>query len=230
MSGTLYGVSVGPGAPDLMTLRAARAIEAAPVIAYPCAEGVEPFARTIAKAHLSDSQIEIPMVMPMVASRFPAAEVYDAAAITIRQHLSEGRDVAVLCEGDSLLYGSFMYLLERMRDVPAEIIPGVSSVFAVSAAAQFPLVSRNETLSLVSAVNDDAALQEKIAGADALAIFKVGKHFERIKALLTRLGFADTSVYVERASLENQIVRPLAEAEGKAPYFSMIVVRKAALA
>lgn len=230
MSGTLYGVSVGPGAPDLLTIRAARVIEAASVIAYPCAEGLEPFAKTIAKAHLRGDQIEIPMVMPMVASRFPAAEVYDAAAADIRQHLSEGRDVAVLCEGDSLLYGSFMYLLKRMRDVPCEIIPGVSSIFAVSAAAQFPLVSRNETLAVVSGVLDDQALRDKIEGADALAIFKVGKHFARLKMLLTNLGLLSTSLYVERASLENQVVLPLAEAEGKAPYFSMILVRKAALA
>ena len=228
--GILYGVSVGPGAPDLMTLRAARVIEASPVIAYPCAEGVEPFARTIAAAHLSSDKIEIPMVMPMVASRFPAAEVYDAAAIEIRQHLSEGRNVAVLCEGDSLLYGSFMYLLERLRDVRCEIVPGVSSLFAVSAAAQFPLVSRNETLAVVSGVLDDAALEAKIAGADGIAIFKVGKHFHRLKALLERLGLLDFATYVERASLDNQAVLPLAEAEGKAPYFSMILVRKAALA
>ena len=97
--GVLYGVSVGPGAPDLLTLRAARTIEAADIIAYPCAEGLEPFARKIAEAHLSPTQIELPMVMPMVASRFPAAEVYDAAAKEIRQYISEGKNVAVLCEG-----------------------------------------------------------------------------------------------------------------------------------
>ena len=147
-----------------------------------------------------------------------------------RQHLAEGRDVAVLCEGDSLLYGSFMYLLERLRDVPCEIIPGVSSLFATAAAAQFPLVSRNETLSLISAVSDDDALTSHIEGADALAIFKIGKHFERLKTLLTRLGLAETSTYIERASLENEAVLPLTEATGKAPYFSMILVRKAALA
>lgn len=226
----LYGVSVGPGAPDLLTLRAARVIEAAPVIAYPCAEGVEPFARTIAAAHLTSDKVEIPMVMPMVASRFPAAEVYDKAATEIRKHLTEGRDVAVLCEGDSLLYGSFMYLLERLRDVRAEIVPGVSSLFAVSAAAQFPLVSRNETLAVVSGVLDDAALTAKIDGADGIAIFKVGKHFARLKALIEDLGLLPHATYVERASLENEVVLPLAEAEGKAPYFSMILVRKTPLA
>ena len=229
MSGKLYGVSVGPGAPDLLTLRAVRTIKAADVIAYPCAEGLEPFARKIAAAHLKKKQLEIPMVMPMLASRFPAAEVYEAAARAIRQHLAEGKNVAVLCEGDSLLYGSFMYLLERMRDVPCEIVPGVSSVFAVSAAAQFPLVSRNETLSLISAVSDEETLTKKIKNADALAIFKVGKHFDRLKALLTSMNLAETSVYVERASLDKEIILPLTEAEGKAPYFSMILVRKAAL-
>ena len=199
------------------------------MIAYPQAEGVAPFAKTIAAAHLGDDKIEIPMVMPMVASRFPAQEVYEAGAAEIRKHLAAGRNVAVLCEGDGLLYGSFMYLLERMRDVPVEIVPGVSSVFGAAAAAQFCLVSRNETLSLVSGVLEDAALEDKIAGADAIAIFKVGKHFNRLKALIARLGFLETSVYVERASLENEVVLPLGEADGKAPYFSMILVRKAAL-
>ena len=226
MSGTLFGVSVGPGAPDLLTLRAVRTLAAAQVIAYPCAAGCAPFAKTIAQAHLRPDQIEIPMVMPMVASRFPATEVYEAAAKEIRQHLRTGRHVAVLCEGDSLLYGSFQYLLECLRDVPCEIIPGVSSIFAVSAAAQFPLVGRNETLLLVSGVLDDAALAAKLQGADALAIFKVGRHFARLKALLTRLGLLDRSVYVERASLPKQLVLPLAQAQGSAPYFSMILVRK----
>lgn len=229
MNGTLYGVSVGPGAPDLMTLRAARIIEACPVIAYPCAEGVEPFAKTIAAAHLRSDQIDIPMVMPMVASRFPAQEVYDAAAKEIRDHLGQGRDVAVLCEGDSLLYGSFMYLLEKLRDVPVEIVPGVSSVFAVAAASTYPLVSRNETLSLVSGVLEDEALKAKIEGADALAIFKVGRHFDRLKTLIAKLGLLEQAMYVERASLENQIVLPLSKAKGKAPYFSMILIRKAPL-
>lgn len=229
MSGTLYGVSVGPGAPDLLTLRAARLIEAAPVIAYPQAEGLVPFAKTIVAAHLRPQQIEIPFVMPMLASRFPAQEVYARSAAQIRAHLAADRDVAVLCEGDSLLYGSFMYLLARLRDVPCEIVPGVSSLFAVSAAAQAPLVSRNETLSLVSAGLDNAALEGKFAVADALAIFKVGKHLERLKALIQHWDLLDHAHYVARASLPHQVVLPLTEAKGQAPYFSMILVRKTRL-
>ena len=222
-------MGVGPGAPDLLTLRAARLIENCPVIAYPCAQGLEPLARSIAKAHLRPSQIEIPMVMPMVANRFPACEVYETAAHDIRQHLHAGRDVAVLCEGDSLLYGSFMYLLERLRDVPCEVVPGVSSIFAGAAAAQFPLVSRNETLAVVSGVLDNDRLGAHIRSVEALVILKVGKHFARIKALLTQMGLLATSMYVERASLENQILHPLGDAKGTAPYFSMILVRKAAV-
>ncbi len=228
-SATLYGVSVGPGAPDLLTLRAARLIAACPVIAYPCAEGLEPFARTIAAAHLRADHIEIPLVMPMVAERFPAAEVYAAAAEDIESHLTAGRDVAVLCEGDSLLYGSFMYLLDRLRHVPVEVVPGVSSLFAASAAAAYPLVSRNETLTLVSGALDDASLCAKIDGADALAIFKVGRHFDRLKALLSRLGLVAHAVYVERASLDTQVLLPLDRATGTAPYFSIILVRKGPL-
>ena len=229
MTGTLYGVSVGPGAPDLLTLRAARLIEACPVIAYPQAAGLAPLAKTIAAAHLDETKVEIPLIMPMLANRFPAQEVYEAGAKEIRAHLANGLAVAVLCEGDSLLYGSFMFLLERLRDVRIQIVPGVSSLFAVSAAAAFPLVSRNETLSLVSGALDDTALCAKIEAADALAIFKVGKHFARLKSLLTSLGFLERATYVERASLENQVVMPLKNATGEAPYFSMILVRKAAL-
>ena len=222
----LYGVSVGPGAPDLLTLRAARIISACPVIAYPCAEGLTPFAKSIAAAHLRTDQIEIPLVMPMTADRFPAAEVYTVAAQAIEMHLSEGRDVAVLCEGDSLLYGSFMYLLDRLRHVPVTVVPGVSSIFAVSAAAAYPLVSRNETLSLVSGALGDKSLKSKINSADTVAIFKVGRHFDRLKTLLASMQLLSHSVYVERASLDNELVLPLAQAKGNAPYFSMILVRK----
>lgn len=223
---TLYGVSLGPGAPDLLTLRAVKILEACPVVVYPQAAGLPSFAKTIAAAHLGEDKIEIPLVMPMLANRFPAQEVYAAGAACIRGHLAEGRDVAVLCEGDSLLYGSFIYLLEQLRDVPVEIVPGVSSLFAVAAVAAQPLVSRNETLTLVSGVLDSATLKAKIGGAEALAIFKVGRHFDRLKALIDDLGLLDQAVYVERASLENELVLPLREARGQAPYFSMILLRK----
>ena len=222
----LYGVSVGPGAPDLLTLRAVRVIKSCSVIAYPCAEGLDSFAKTIAAAHLRDDHIQIPITMPMVASRFPAAEVYDTATIEIENYIRNGRDVAVLCEGDSMLYGSFMYLLERLRHVEVEIVPGVSSIFAVSASASYPIVSRNETLSIVSGVLDDETLIKNLELSDAVAIFKVGRHFMRLKALLQKMGLLKYSIYVERASLDNEIVLPLARADGKAPYFSMILVRK----
>jgi len=113
MSGTLYGIGVGPGDPELITLKAHRILKACSVVAYPAPDDGTSFARSIVSEFLSPSQKEIPIVIPMRVERFPAANVYDEKAKEIAEHLSAGEDVVVLCEGDPFFYGSFMYLFER---------------------------------------------------------------------------------------------------------------------
>jgi len=227
MTGTLYGVGVGPGDPELMTLKAHRLIAAAKVVAYPAPDSGESFARSIASSALRDDAVEIPMVVPMRVERFPAQDVYAKAAETIAGHLDAGADVTVLCEGDPFFYGSFMYLFARLADrFPTEVVPGVSSLGACSAALRRPLTARNDVLTVIPGPLPDEDMRAKIDGAEAIAIMKVGRHLPRIRALLDAMGLTANAGYIERASLTEQVVLPLADAPMGAPYFSMILIYK----
>ena len=230
MSGTLYGLGVGPGDPELLTLKAHRILTHSPVIAYPAPDDGRSFARAIVAEHIRADQLEIPIVVPMRTSRFPAKEVYDAAARQIGGHLRAGTDVAVLCEGDPFFYGSFMYLYQRLApEFPCRIVPGVSSLTACAAVLGRPLAARNEVLSVVPAPLDDAAILARLETAQAVAIIKIGRHFERVRALIDKAGLTNHAGYVERAGLANERVMPLAETgDDTAPYFSMILIYKGA--
>lgn len=224
MSGTLYGLGVGPGDPELVTLKAHRILRAAPVVAYPAPDHGTSFARSIVAGFLTGEQEEIPIVVPMRVERFPAAEVYDAAAAAIAARLEAGLDVAVLCEGDPFFYGSFMYLFERLAEHHAVVIvPGVASPMAAAARALRPLSARNDILTVIPGPLDDEALAERLFHAEAFVIMKLGRHFDRVRALIDRLGLMDRSVYCERVTLAEERVLPLAEVTGAAPYFSMIL-------
>ena len=230
MSGRLYGIGVGPGDPELLTLKAVRLVAEAGVIAYPApADGTDSMARAIAAPHIPAGKTEIVIETPMVPGQFPANDVYDRYADEIANHLKAGRDVAVLCEGDPFLYGSFMYLFGRLAgDFPCEVVPGVSSLGACAARAGQPLVSRNQVLAIVPAPLDEADLEVRIAIADAVAIMKVGRHLEKVRSVLDKLGRLETAVYVERATLMDEKVMPLINvSEDRAPYFSMILARRA---
>jgi precorrin-2/cobalt-factor-2 C20-methyltransferase len=228
MTGRLYGLGLGPGDPELITLKAWRILRQVPVVAYPAPDDAASFARSIVAEWISPVQIEIAIRVPMEIARFPAQEVYDRAAIELASHLTAGRDVALLCQGDPLFYGSFMYLFGRLGDrFACEIVPGVSSLGACTAAAGFPLTARNDALAVLPAGLDDAELTRRLATCEAAAIIKLGRHFVRIRTLLSRLGLADKARYVERASLANQRVLPLDQVDpNSAPYFSMILLHR----
>jgi len=227
MTGTLYGVGVGPGDPELMTLKAHRLIASAKVVAYPAPDSGESFARSIAASSIQKEALEIPMIVPMRVERFPAQDVYAKSADTIAAQLEKGEDVIVLCEGDPFFYGSFMYLFSRLSDLfQTEIVPGVSSLGACSAALRRPLTARNDVLTVVPGPLSDEEMREKIAAAEAIAIMKVGRHLPRIRALLDEMGLSAQAGYVERASLDEQSVLPLVDAPKSAPYFSMILIYK----
>jgi len=229
MTGRLYGVGVGPGAPDLVTLRAARLIEGAAIIAYPTLAGAQSFARAIVADLIPEGAEEIVMDVPMTTAREPAQAAYDAGAMQIARRLEAGHDVVCLCEGDPFFYGSFMYLFARLSGrFETEIVPGVTSVTACGAAARLPLVARNERLTVLPGPLDAEELEARVASAEAVAIMKVGRHLEKIRGVFERLGLLDRAVYVERATLEGQVVCPLAEAVAPAPYFSMILMTKGA--
>jgi precorrin-2/cobalt-factor-2 C20-methyltransferase len=228
--GVLYGLGVGPGDPELLTLKAVRLIQAAPVVAYPAPLEGESMARRIAAPHIPDGKIEIPIRMPMVQARFPAQEVYDRAAEEIGAHLSAGRDVAVLCEGDPFFYGSFMYLFGRLAEeggARVEVVPGVSALTATAASAGAPLAARNDVLTVLPGPLDETELTSRLQAAEAVAIIKVGRHLAKVKRALAAAGLADGARYISHATLPEQRVSPLAEVgEDSAPYFSMILAHR----
>jgi len=227
MTATLFGLGVGPGDPELLTLKAVRLIGDCPVIAYPAPDHGDSLARAIAAPHIPEGRQEIVIRTPMIAGQFPANDIYDRYSSEIATHLSAGRDVAVLCEGDPFLYGSFMYVFSRLADTfRVEVVPGVSSVGACAAAAGAPLVSRNQILSLIPATLDEHVLKNRIAGSEAVAVMKIGRHLGKVCRVLSDLKLNDHAVYVEHASMKNQKVSMIDTlGDIVAPYFSMILVR-----
>lgn len=229
MTGKMIGVGLGPGDPGLITLKSARAIEAAKIIAYPALPGTESFARKIAVDHISEDVHEIVMEIPMTTARGPAQAAYDLGAKRIAEALDLGEDVVVLCEGDPFFYGSFMYLYARLVEhYGVEVIPGVTSVSASAARAGRPLTARNDVLATIPAPMDDSTIRKRIEGADSFAILKVGRHLGRIRAMLKGCDLLGNAIYIEHATLDNEVILPLSEAPDPAPYFSMILVTKGA--
>ena len=228
MTPRLIGVGVGPGDPELVTLKAHRIITNAKVIAFPAPDSGGSFARSIVAKFFQPNVIEIPIVIPMRSERFPAKEIYDQAAKSIASYLEQAQEVVVLCEGDPFFYGSFMYLFERLADkYPTEVIPGVSSMTACAAQLGAPLAGRNEILSVIPAPLSEAILVDRLSSVQSAAIIKVGKHFNKVKRVLDHLGLLEVSGYIERATLPNQMVCRLSEKNLEvAPYFSMILVNK----
>lgn len=230
MAGKLYGVGVGPGDPELLTLKAHRLIAAAPVIAYPAPDSGQSFARSIVAGSLHKDHIEIPIIVPMRVERFPAAEVYDKACAEITTHLDAGCDVVVLCEGDPFFYGSFMYVYQRLAgSYDCEVVPGVSSIMTGAAMSGIPLAARNDVLTIIPGPLPDDEMRAKIEASDALVIMKVGRHLARIRDLLSDMNLLNHATYLERVSLPEQRTMRLADMEEQtAPYFSMITIYKGA--
>ncbi|WP_323780505.1 precorrin-2 C(20)-methyltransferase [Thalassovita sp.] len=227
MAGKLYGIGLGPGDPELMTLRAHRLVSQARVVAYPALAGGASFARAIAAAAIPADAREIVMDVPMTVERGPAQAAYDKGAAEIAQALEAGEDVVCLCEGDPFFYGSFMYIFARLADrFEVEVVPGVTSIAACAARAGLPLAARNERLTVLPGPLPEAELRARIEGAESVAIMKVGRHLAKIRGVIAALGLTGKATYVERASLPDEVVCPLAVAPDRAPYFSMILLVK----
>lgn len=227
VSGRLIGVGVGPGAPDLLTLRAARVIAGARVLAYPTLAGAPSMARGIAAEHIRDGVEEVAIDIPMTPAREPAQRAYDEGAARIAEHLAGGSDVVCLCEGDPMFYGSFMYLQARLAGrFAVEVVPGVTSVAAGAALARLPLGAREGRIAVLPGTLPDEALAEGIGSHETVAVLKLGRHFPRVRALVGRLGLTDRAVFVARATLPDEAVMPLAQAPEAAPYFSLLLIAK----
>jgi precorrin-2/cobalt-factor-2 C20-methyltransferase len=232
--GRLYGIGVGPGDPELLTLKALRLLKAAPVVAYFVAKGKKGNAFSIVEAHLAGEQIQLPLVYPVTTETLAPplsyeaiiTDFYDTAAAVVSAHLDAGRDVAVICEGDPFFYGSYMYLHDRLAPhFDVDVVPGVCSMLGGAAVLGAPLVYRNQSLSVLSGVLPEDELRRRLKDADAAVVMKLGRNFEKVRRVLDDLGLARRALYVERATMANQRIVPLAEVDPMAsPYFSLLVV------
>lgn len=229
VTGRLWGVGVGPGAPDLLTLRAVSVLGRCPVVAYPTLEDAPSLARSIAAPHIPPGAEEVAIPVPMTPARAPAQAAYDAGAARLAAHLAAGRDVALLCEGDPLFYGSFMYLAARLAPrFPVEVVPGITSVSAAASLARLPLGARAGRIAILPATLSDEALREGLLGHETAVILKLGRHWPRLRALVEGLGLGPRTVYVARAGLPGEAVLPFAQAPPEAPYFSLLLVTREA--
>lgn len=234
MSGTLYGVGLGPGDPELVTVKAARIIGAADVVAYHSARHGNSIARRIAEPYLRPGQIEEHLVYPVTTgdTDHPGGysgameEFYAQAAERIAAHLDAGRDVALLAEGDPLFYSSYMHMHTRLtRRFTAVIVPGVTSVSAAAAAISTPLVTGDEVLSVLPGTLPVAELARRLADADAAVVMKLGRTYPQVREALSLSGRLDEALYVERASTAGQRVAPAAAVDDAGvPYFSLAIL------
>jgi precorrin-2/cobalt-factor-2 C20-methyltransferase len=224
----IWGLGIGPGDPDLITLKAWKVLQQVDVIAYPALVGGESLVRSIAAPHLTNKPEEIIISIPMVEKRYPAQSVYDKATSEISMKVKAGKSVAILCEGDPFFYGSFMYLFVRLsEDHTIHVVPGVTSLAACSAALSLPLAARNDVISVIPGPLDKVSLEKQLLATNVAAIIKVGSHLEKIKRILKKIGAMHNAYYIERATMVNQHIQPLSDLEcDNAPYFSMIIVRR----
>lgn len=226
-SGVLYGIGLGPGDPELLTLKALRILRSVAVIVYPAPDSGDSVARGIVAQWLDRDQKEIAIRCPMRPGP-PPREIYRDAALRIETALRAGDDVAYLCEGDPLLYGSFAGVLAALgTGVPVAIVPGVSSVTACAAAAGAVLATRDETLSIIPATLPEEELAAALATVETAAVIKLGRHFPKLRRVLLRLGLFEAAIYVEHATWPSERVAALAAVDpATVPYFATALVRR----
>lgn len=231
--GVFYGVGVGPGDPELITLKSYRRIQQADVISYIANEKGDSQAKAIAVEALSvvtKQQMHIPVVMPMSNDRSLANAAYDQAASAIAEQLRAGADVAFICEGDPLFFGSFAYLLERLKnEFCCEVIPGISSVHAAASALQLPLAMLKESFAVISGRHSDQKIRDTLKQHDSVVIMKAGRARQRLLALIAEVGRRHEANYLSYIGREQQsICRDVSDlADEPGPYFSLFVITRA---
>ena len=232
--GTLHTVGMGPGDPELLTVKALRVIREAPVVAYFAKRGRLGHARSIAGERLHDQVVELRFEYPFTTElpvedpRYPAemGVFYEDCASRVAAHLDAGRDVALLCEGDPFFFGSSMYLFDRLSaGYRQEVVPGVTGMSGCWTAAALPIAHGDDVLCVLPGTLDEDRLTARLGTCDAAVIMKVGRNLPKIRRALDRAGLSDRAVYVERGTQAGQVLSPVAETDGRAaPYFSMVLV------
>ena len=235
MSGAkLIGVGVGPGDPELMTLKAMHTLEEADVVVHFAKAGSASHARTIAARHLRVGMTELPLFYPVTTElpkcsddyRDAIGKFYDGAAAAIAAHLDAGRTVAVICEGDPLFYGSYMHLHARLASrFSTDIVAGVTGMSGCWSAAGMPIAQGDDIFTVLPATLPEAELARRLADADAAVVMKVGRHLPKLRRALDRSGRLARAIYVERGTMADAITIPLAaKPDDDAPYFAVVLV------
>ncbi len=232
--GRLYGIGLGPGDPELLSVKAVRLIQSLPVISYFAKQGRRGNARAIVDQWMTGQATELPLYYPMTTEQPHDSDIYtstlagfyETAAAALAAHLDAGRDVALLAEGDPLFYGSFMHLYERLRPRYAvSVVPGITGMAGCWAAAGQPMTWGDDTLSVLAGTMTQDMLTARLRATDAAVIMKLGRNFPKVREAVREAGLLARAIYVERGSMPGEIVQPLAEKTGdEAPYFSMILI------
>jgi precorrin-2/cobalt-factor-2 C20-methyltransferase len=225
MTGTLYGIGLGPGDPELLTLKGYRILRSVPIVAYPKSPDGRCISRGIVADYLKPEQQEIGMDFPFRLEESSQPK-YDYWAGVLAEHLRAGQDIAVLCEGDPFFFGTFMYLFNRLSpQFPTEIVPGVSSVMASASMLRTPLTYRNDVFTVLSGILPAEKLAEQLRHTDAAVVMKLGRNFAKVRDVLKDVGLIDRALFIERATTKQQRIVPiLAVDPAEVPYFSMIVI------
>ncbi len=233
MTGTLFSVGVGPGDPELITLKAARILRAAPVHVYFAKHGRPGHARLTAAAHLAPKAAELRFEYPYtteIPHRDPSyaigmAAFYEAATAAIASHLDADRDVALLCEGDPFFYGSAMYVFDRLAHYPQETVPGVTGMSGCWSRAGLPMTHGDDVLTVLPGTLDESALAARLSGTDAAVIMKLGRNMPKIRRALDQAGRLPHAIYVERGTMAAERIVPVAALPDEAaPYFAIVLV------
>ena len=221
----MIGLGVGPGDPELLTVKAVRVLEQAQAIAFIAAAGRTSRAREIAGRYIRPGTRELIAVMPMTQDAEATGRAYAQLATGIVSELGQGQDVVFLCEGDPLLYGSFAHLLPRLGNrFDCEVIPGISSISAAAAVAQLPLGLYDEPIALIPATMGADRIAAILRQCDRAVVMKVGRHLDKVKVALAAARMSESAILVENATLQGQRVRPLSVVtEQQVPYFSLII-------
>lgn len=231
--GTLHVVGMGPGDPELLTVKALRIVGAAPVVAFFAKRGCPSQARAIAEGHVRPDAEELRFEFPFT-TEFPPDDAryrhatdsfYSQVAQALAGRLRAERDVALLCEGDPFFYGSSTHVFERLApDYPCNVVPGITAMSGAWSRAHLPIVRGEGVLTVLPGTLEACSLAARLAGDDAAVIMKVGRNLEKIRAALTEAGRLDRTLYVECGTMAGERILPLAEARGPAPYFSLVLV------
>ncbi|MBS1103582.1 precorrin-2 C(20)-methyltransferase [Gluconobacter sp. Dm-62] len=232
-AGIFHIVGVGPGDPELLTLKAARLVENADVVAYFCRHDRMGHARRIADAHIGESAKELRFAYPFTTERSVGEPsyhqdmnaFYDNCALQVLREAPAGRSVVLLCEGDPFLYGSAMYLFDRLKDrLKVEIVPGITGMGGCWAEASVPMTHGDDVLCVLPATMPENDLTDWLHRADAAVVMKLGRNLPKLRTALEKAGRESEAVYVERGTQDDAKVLKLAEKEGPAPYFSLVLL------